>query len=106
MFDDVDTVAQRAGRVVGMAEDQKACLVGLFGGNRIGAGNPVIVLREPRQIGFVQEPGPYRLADVGLRGVVGELLPASTVEESRKIASVLAPRGFLRVTPWVRSPAR
>jgi hypothetical protein len=73
-----------------MAEDQKACLVGLLGRNRIGAGNPVIVLREPRQIGFVQKPIAHRLADVGFRGAFGKWQSAAAVKEARKIGGVLA----------------
>src|SRR2546425_2589516 len=49
MLDDVDSVAERARRIVGMAEDEKARLVGFVGGDRVGAGKPVIILREMRQ---------------------------------------------------------
>jgi hypothetical protein len=92
MLDDVHSVADRAGRVVGMAEDDESCFVGFVGCDRIGAGIPVIVLSEPGEIGFVPEPRPHHLADVALRSVVGELQPASGMEESRKVKGVLAAR--------------
>ena len=92
MLDDVHAVAHRAGRVVGVAEDDEAGFVGFVGRDRIGAGIPVVVLREPREIGFVREPGPHHLADVGLRGVIGELQPAAGVKEPRKVLGVLALR--------------
>ena len=92
MLDDVHSVADRAGSVVGVAEDHEARLVGFIGCDRIGAGVPVVVLREPCEIGFVAEPGPHHLADIGFRDVVGELQPAARVKEPRKILGVLAAR--------------
>jgi hypothetical protein len=89
VLEDVDAIVQRAGRVVGMAEHDKACLVGFVGRDRIGAGNPLIVLREPCEIRFVEEPIPHRLANFGVRGAFRECRTASAVEEPRKIDRVL-----------------
>ena len=92
MLDDVDSVAQRGRRVVSMAEDQKACLVDFVSRDGVGAGKPLVVLREPGQVGFGLQPGPHPLADVRLGGVFGNRRPASAVEEARKTVRVLAPR--------------
>src|SRR5262245_41831787 len=62
MLDDAYAIAERAWRVVGMTKDNKTCLLGFVGGDCIGASIPIIILGEPRQVGFVQKPSPHHLA--------------------------------------------
>src|SRR5262252_10874464 len=90
MLDDVETIAYCARRVIGMAENHQARLVGLVGGKLIGARKPAIVLREPGQIGYGLEPGPHCLADVGIGRVRGELRTRSAMKEPWNIVPILA----------------
>src|SRR5215467_14772704 len=90
MLDDVETVAYCARRVIGMAENHQARLVGLVGGELIGAGKSAIILREPGEIGFGLEPGPHCLADVGIGRVRSELQTRSGMEEPWNIVRILA----------------
>ncbi len=92
MLENVDAVADRIRRVVGMAEHQEARLMRFLGRELVGAGEALIVLREPRHVGLGLRPVSYRLADVGLGGAGVELRPGAGVEQPRQVMRVLAAR--------------
>ncbi len=90
MLDDIEAVAQRRGRILGMAEDHDARLVRFIRGDRIGARNRVVVRRKIRHVGLVLEPVAHRLPHFGFARCFGEERAIAAVEHARQIGDRLA----------------